>query len=100
MKTVSAVVKQLMVNEPYYGLFACGINKVFSEQLPTAAIGIDGINYILYINEQFWKGLKPDYRYGVLKHELLHMCFFHVTDAKDLFGAICPDHRLLNIALD
>lgn len=100
MQTVSATVKKLMVEEPYYGLFACGINKVFSTLVPTAAVGVDGINYMLYINEEFWKGLSEDTRYGVLKHELLHMCFFHITDGKDLYEVVCPDRNMLNIAMD
>lgn len=89
-----------MCEEPYYGLFACGLNKIFSDQLDTAGVGVDGINYVLLINKDFWYKLSEDSRYGVLKHELLHLCFFHVTDGKDMFGAICPDHRLLNIAMD
>ena len=86
-----------MLSEPFYGLFLCGINKKFTEKIPTAAIGLEGINYCLMLNKDFWYGLKEDYRYAILKHELLHMCFFHISD---LYEKASDNHRLLNIAMD
>ena len=32
MKTISQVIKYLMREEPYYGMFACGLDKEFSDK--------------------------------------------------------------------
>jgi len=97
MQTVSSAVKKIMLSEPFYGLFLCGINKRFTEKIPTAAVGLEGINYCLMINKDFWYGLKDDYRYAILKHELLHLCFFHLSD---LYNKASDNHMILNIAMD
>ena len=86
-----------MLSEPFYGLFLCGINKRFTEKIPTAAVGLEGINYCLMLNKDFWYGLKEDYRYAILKHELLHLCFFHISD---LYKKASDNHMILNIAMD
>lgn len=97
MQTVSSTVKKIMLSEPFYGLFLCGINKKFTEKIPTAAVGLEGINHCLMINKDFWYGLKEDYRYAILKHELMHLCFFHISD---LYSKSSENHMILNIAMD
>lgn len=99
MKTIANVIKSLMVHEPYYGIFACGLNKEWDEKISTAGVCLDGINYKLVINKEWWDKLDPNIRYGVIKHELLHLVFYHVLDYKDFF-AYCPDRNILNIAMD
>jgi predicted metal-dependent peptidase len=49
----------------------------------------------LYINEEFWSKLSPNHKIGLLKHELLHIGFFHLTD----FGFM-TNHFVANIAKD
>jgi predicted metal-dependent peptidase len=71
------------------------LNKRWSTKVPTACVSLQGINYQLDINEEFWKNLSPDHHKGLLKHELLHIGFFHLTDYKSL-----SDHDLANIAMD
>lgn len=95
METVSTAIKSLMRQEPYYGLFACGLNKLFDDSIPTACVGLNGINLELRINEKFWKEQTPDHRIGIIKHELLHICLEHLTIAKDY----C-DHERFNKAAD
>jgi hypothetical protein len=51
-------------------LFACGLNKEFSDKIETAGVCLDGINYKLLINQEWWNGLLPDIRIGIIKHEL------------------------------
>jgi len=71
------------------------LNKQFTDKVPTAGVGTIGINYNLYINEKFWEALSERQRRGLLKHELLHIGFFHTTDFDHL-----SDHELANIAMD
>jgi len=71
------------------------LNKQWSKQVPTAGVGLIGINYNLYLNEDFWASLNHETRQGLLKHELLHIGFFHLTDFPNL-----TDKRLANIAQD
>lgn len=100
MKTVATTVKKIMLKEPFYGLFLCGVNKKFTKEVDTACAGIDGINPFIGINKEFWEGLeKPEYKYAVLKHEILHIAFGHIFQSDD-WHAIQDNHYLLNIAMD
>jgi predicted metal-dependent peptidase len=88
--------KDLMLKEPFYGLFLIMLNKQWNNTVvPTAGVSRLGINYQLYLNENFWKELTPDQRIGLLKHELLHIGFFHLTDYEHL-----TDPTISNIAKD
>ena len=93
---LSRIGKQLMFAEPFYGIFLSTLNKVIRDVVPTAGVCKNGINYQLAVNEKFWASLDNDKKkIGLLKHELLHICFHHLTD-RDGF----PDHELHNIAAD
>ena len=93
---LSRIGKQLMFAEPFYGIFLSTLNKVIRDVVPTAGVCKNGINYQLAVNEEFWASLDNDKKkIGLLKHELLHICFHHLTD-RDGF----PDHELHNIAAD
>ena len=88
--------KNLMLSEPYYGFFLIMLNKVWdNKRVPTAGVSKHNINYQLTINENFWEGLSEDHRHGLLKHELLHIAFGHLT-MYFKFG----DKKLANIAMD
>lgn len=87
--------KLLMIREPFYGLFLSSINKLTTDKIPTLAVGRDGINTILYINEKFWNELTDDQQIAVLKHEMMHICFFHITMSNDFVNKM-----LFNIAAD
>lgn len=88
--------KDLILREPFYGLFLLMLNKQWNNKaVPTAGVARLGINYQLYLNENFWDTLKAEQRRGLLKHELLHIGFFHVTDFTHL-----TDHEVANIAMD
>lgn len=95
MKTISKAGKDLMFSEPFYGFYLLHLNKRFSDKVPTAGVYLSGINTGLDINKEFWYGLKENERVGILKHELLHICFFHLEN-RDGY----PDHQLFNIAAD
>ena len=87
--------KELMLKEPFYGLFLIGLNKIWSKRVPTAGVSKHNINFQLAINEEFWESLSPEHHIGLLKHELLHIAFFHLTIHDDF-----ADKKLANIAMD
>ena len=72
-----------------------GINKTYSENIPTAGVSKHGIGMQLTINPEFFNGLSEDHRFGLIKHELLHIAFGHLL-LRDLY----TDHKLFNIAAD
>lgn len=92
--------KELILKEPFYGLLLMSLNKIWDKKIvsgghPTAGVCINRINYELRIHPEFWEGLTPIQRLGILKHELLHIGFFHLTDYKEYL-----DKKVLNIAMD
>ena len=87
--------KKLMFDEPFYGLMLIGMNKELSEQIDTACVTRDNINTKLMINPEFWATLDESTKTGVLKHELLHIAFFHLLNIDNF-----PDRKLHNVAAD
>lgn len=92
---VSKSSKTLIFTEPFYGLFLVGLNKVYTDKLPTAGVSKHGIGVQLAINPEFFSGLNDKHRIGLLKHELLHISFGHLI-VRDRY----PDKKLFNIAAD
>ena len=84
-----------MLKEPYYGIFLIMLNKVWNNKVPTAGVSKNGINYQLAINENFWFSLSELHMLGLLKHELLHIAFGHLTTYFKF-----SDKRLANVAMD
>ena len=95
VESLSKASKQLMLKEPFYGFFLIMLNKLWSDKIPTACVGKQGINYQLVINSSFWEGLNDDQKIGILKHELLHIAFQHLN----VFFTF-SDRQLANIAMD
>jgi len=93
--SLSKIAKELMLIEPYYGFFLIMLNKTWRKDLPTAGVSKNGINYQLAINEEFWTSLSEEHQLGLLKHELLHIAFGHLTS----FGSF-SDKKLANVAMD
>ena len=71
------------------------LNKLWNKRIPTAGVSKNGINYQLVINEEFWDSLTELERLGLLKHELLHIAFGHLTTVFKF-----SDRRLANVAMD
>jgi len=96
VQSLSKTSKELMLKEPYYGFFLIMLNKLWdSKRVPTAGVSKNGINYQLAINPEFWESLSEEQRLGLLKHELLHIAFGHLT----MFFKF-TDKRLANVAMD
>jgi predicted metal-dependent peptidase len=94
-ESLSKTSKDLMLKEPYYGLFLIMLNKMWSGRIPTAGVSKNNINYQLVINPIFWEELSEEHRLGLLKHELLHIAFNHLN-----FYFSFSDRKLANIAMD
>lgn len=63
--------KDLMLKEPFYGLFLIMLNKQWNNTVvPTAGVAKNGIGYQLFLNEKFWDSLVEPQKKGLLKHEL------------------------------
>jgi predicted metal-dependent peptidase len=94
--SLSKTSKELMLKEPYYGFFLIMLNKLWDgKRVPTAGVSKNGINYQLAINPEFWESLSEENRLGLLKHELLHIAFGHLTTFFKF-----TDKRLANVAMD
>jgi predicted metal-dependent peptidase len=94
-QSLSKISKDLMLKEPYYGFFLIMLNKVWRKDLPTAGVSKQNINYQLAINEEFWIGLSDMHKMGLLKHELLHIAFGHLTSFSSF-----SNKKLANVAMD
>jgi len=92
---LSKVSKKILFAEPFYGLFLIGLKKNFITAIPTACVGRNEINTCLNINPDFFKGLDDNKKYGLIKHELLHIAFGHLI-MRDMYA----DKKLFNIAAD
>jgi predicted metal-dependent peptidase len=96
-KDLSLICKDLMLEQPFYGLLLLNLNKKFvtNSKVKTAGVGTNGISYVLLINPEFWTSLSQEHKKGLLQHELMHIAFFHCTEFKHL-----ANHELANIAQD
>lgn len=90
--------KRLLIEEPFYGLFLLNFQKIVVDddhQIKTAAVAAQGLNLVLYVNKNFFHELNQDEQISVLKHEVSHVAFFHLTNYFD-----APIHHNMNIAQD
>jgi predicted metal-dependent peptidase len=94
-ESLSKTGKDLILKEPYYGFFLIQLNKLWSDRVPTAGVCKHNINYQLVINTEFWESLSSEHKLGLLKHELLHIAFGHLT----VFSKF-SDKKRANIAMD
>ena len=92
---LSKATKTLILEEPFYGLFLVGLNKVYIKSIPTAGVSKHGIGVQLAINPDFFLDLSNEHRIGLVKHELLHISFGHLV-MRDMY----QDKKLFNIAAD
>jgi len=94
-ESLARACKDLLLEQPFYGLFSCMLNKRWRKDLPTAGVYQRGIQYELGLNEEYWAKLSDRQHKGLITHELMHMCFFHVTDWRHL-----ENHQVANLAMD
>lgn len=92
---IAKISKLLMFDEPFYGLFLLTLNKVIREDVGTAGVSKQGINQQLAIAPKYWNSLTDNYKKGLMKHELLHIVFFHLNYRDDF-----ADKYVFNLAAD
>ena len=69
-------------NEPFYSRILRSLNKIESNDIPTAGVtSADGEITLLW-NREFLAGLKSSEIRGLLKHECLHLVFGHTTERR------------------
>ncbi len=89
---------QLILKEPFYGHFFSNLVREVSDVVDTLGVAArqDGL-VTLSVNEQFWvqELTKEDYKYGVIKHEILHVLFKHILMIGDF-----SNRQLANVAMD
>lgn len=100
MESVVNTIKKLIVREYFYGIFATSLQKSFTENIATAGVRFDKKinNFCLDINKDFWNSLEPQYKLGILKHELLHLAFFHLFEYENYIKKY--GMAIVNIAMD
>lgn len=97
---VNKVLKQFLIREPFYGFLMLNLNKEIvgpEHDVKTAAVGPKGLGFTLYINEEFWNTLSLEQAIGLLKHEMMHLAFFHLSSN---FKVPDNDFELMNISQD
>ena len=98
LEQVSKTTIQLLLKEPFYGHFFTGLLREVTTTLPTMAVGATSNKMVkLYVNPDFWETVlvKSEWRYGVLKHEILHIVLKHIIQTKNF-----SNKRIFNIAAD
>ncbi|TNE54297.1 MAG: hypothetical protein EP344_14445 [Bacteroidetes bacterium] len=90
----------LLLEEPFYAHVFGTLNKEVvgaGHQVDTLAVGQGHHALTLFVNAGFWDQVltDPRHRYGVVKHEILHLVFRHLF-VKEPF----LDPLLLNVAFD
>lgn len=94
--SIEKVCVQLLLREPFYGHFLMGIPKAFDTQIKTAAVAPFQRQMVkLIVNPEFWETLSEEHRYGLIKHEVLHIVLRHLTFIKSY-----TNRRVFNIAAD
>lgn len=90
----------LLLREPFYAHVFGSLNKEVVGQghpVETLAVGLGHKALTLYVNARFWDTqlTDPAHRYGVVKHEILHLVFRHLFVREPFL-----DPMLMNVAFD
>ena len=87
---------KILLSEPFYGHFMLGMPKTMSTEIRTAAISLMNRQVVkLMVNPSFWQGLNTEHRYGLIKHEVLHVVLKHLLIWKHF-----TNKTLFNISAD
>ncbi len=91
---------ELLLREPFFAHVFGSLNKEVvgpGHPVDTLAVGLGQNTLTLYVNAHFWDTelTDPGHRYGVVKHEMLHLVFRHLFVREPFL-----DPQLLNIAFD
>ena len=87
--------KQLLIENPFYGLFLLGLSKVINRSVETACVRKRGINCELVINPDYWETQDDTQQLNLLCHEVYHIVFQHMF----LWDSF-PNKDILGLATD
>lgn len=76
MDKIGILIKRLLLKEPFYAFFLMGLLKVKSNKVSIAGVSLEGLNYTLHINDEFFE-LEESQQLAVLLHETYHICLGH-----------------------
>ena len=95
---ISRCIIQMLVEEPFYAHFLSGIIRKVTNEVPTAAVGLNKAKITLYVNDSFFLKELTTFssRVAVIKHETLHLLFKHLFR----FDFKKYNPKILNIAAD
>lgn len=93
--TLEQACKDLLITEPFYGVFLLGIPRKMSKEIPTAAVVLKDGSTALTVNPDYWESLEDKYQTSLLLHEIYHIVFKHMFMCDDL-----KDAQKRNIAAD
>lgn len=97
---MSKAVKDLIIRDPFYGLFLTMINKYWGDKhkgisISTACVIYFPMSFDMVFNEEYWSEQNPNVQKGILKHECLHIIHMH-----NIISNSFIDKKLFNIAAD
>lgn len=95
MNELISICRDFLLVNPFYGIFLSTLNKTVDNTIPTAGVGKTGINLYLKVNMDFLRSLSKEVQKGVIHHELLHICLFHLS-----IRSKYSDKEIFNIAAD
>lgn len=73
MATLVKACKELLIQQPFYGLFLLNLRKEIVDDnhfVKTAAVSPNGLSFTLYVNNNFWNKLSDKEQIAVLTHEV------------------------------
>lgn len=90
-------IKDLMLLDPFYGNLSIQLDKYITDKVDTACVSLqkDKMNIDLLVNPKYWDKLSNNLRLGLIKHEMLHVAYFHLFLVPKY-----EDKELFNIAAD
>ena len=85
---------RLLWDEPFFSNILRGIEKIKTNEIPTAGVSAQGGDVRFWWNPKFLAGLSSNEVKGLLKHECYHLVFEHTTTRKH------EPHIIWNYATD
>lgn len=97
IKDINNIVKDLMMEDPFYGLFISSVRKEANNKIPLAAVSLNKstMDFKLLINPEEWEKYDWWKKKGIVKHEAKHIIFMHMIS----FGFM-TNHKMANVAMD
>lgn len=104
MNSLEALIKNLYLNEPFFGFVLNRINRRIDRSLEAAA-ALDIRTLNILINPIKFAAFTPLEQLAVLKHEVLHHAFYHPQRFSSFYEKVIAEHDnglavRLNIAMD